>query len=141
MAKNDAVIQNQSQMIQIQAATLKNLENQVRKLANALTNHPQGTLPSNTENPRRDSKEHCKAITLRNGRVIEDPIDELKHKGEPTSIQQATNEVAQDTKLDAEIPSSTSHATASLQQGRAIQQNSKPAPPFPQRLQKQQQEK
>ncbi|KAL5550632.1 hypothetical protein UlMin_000808 [Ulmus minor] len=42
MARNDAVIQSQ-------AASLRNLENQVGQLANELKNRPPGTLPSNTE--------------------------------------------------------------------------------------------
>ncbi|KAL5541254.1 hypothetical protein UlMin_042476 [Ulmus minor] len=58
MARNDAVIQSQ-------AVSLRNLENQVGQLANELKNRPPGTLPSNTESPKRDGKEHCKAITLR----------------------------------------------------------------------------
>ncbi|GMN20928.1 hypothetical protein TIFTF001_047196 [Ficus carica] len=36
-----------------------------------LIKEPQGSLPSNTEDPRREGKEHCKAILLRNGREIE----------------------------------------------------------------------
>ncbi|XP_062113086.1 uncharacterized protein LOC133824234 [Humulus lupulus] len=59
MAKNDAVIQSQ-------AASLRNLEIQMGQLVNELRNIPQDTLPSDTENPRRDGKEQCKAITLRN---------------------------------------------------------------------------
>ncbi|KAL5568453.1 hypothetical protein UlMin_025028 [Ulmus minor] len=51
MARNDAVIQSQ-------AASLRNLENQVGQLANELKNRPLGTLPSNTESPKRDGKEH-----------------------------------------------------------------------------------
>ncbi|KAL5574219.1 hypothetical protein UlMin_023816 [Ulmus minor] len=63
MARNDAVIQSQ-------AASLRNLENQVGQLANELKNRPLGTLPSNTESPKRDGKEHCKAITLRGGNTL-----------------------------------------------------------------------
>ena len=55
IARNDAVIQSQ-------AASLRNLENQVGQLANELKNRPPRTLPSNTESPKRDGKEHCKAI-------------------------------------------------------------------------------
>ncbi|KAL5571470.1 hypothetical protein UlMin_021067 [Ulmus minor] len=66
MARNDAVIQSQ-------AASLRNLENQVGQLANELKNRPPGTLPSNTESPKRDGKEHCKAITLRGGKTLEVP--------------------------------------------------------------------
>ena len=57
MAKNDAVIQSHS-------ASLQNLENQLGQIASALSNRPQGSLPSNTENPRQDGKEKCQAISL-----------------------------------------------------------------------------
>ena len=60
MAKNDALIQSQ-------VATLKNPKNQMGQLATELRNWPQGVLPSDTENPRNQGKEHCKAITLRSG--------------------------------------------------------------------------
>ena len=52
MAKNDALMQNQSTMIQSHAASLRNLENQMGQLANALSSRPQGSLPSDTENPK-----------------------------------------------------------------------------------------
>ncbi|GMN45137.1 hypothetical protein TIFTF001_014330 [Ficus carica] len=87
MAKNDAIIQNQSAIIQSQAASLRTLENQVGQLANALSNRPQGSLPSDTENPRKDNKEHCKAITLRNGIHIEQPTRQVVKEAEPSSIQ------------------------------------------------------
>ena len=87
MAKNDAIIQNQSAIIQSQAASLRTLENQVGQLANALNNRPQGSLPSDTENPRRDGKEHCKAITHRNGRQVDQPIRKPAQDIEPSSIQ------------------------------------------------------
>ncbi|XP_024027611.1 uncharacterized protein LOC112093437 [Morus notabilis] len=77
MARNDSLIQGQAALLQSQAASLRTLENQVGQLANVLSNRPQGSLLSDTENPRRDGKEqckeHCKAITLRNGREIEQP--------------------------------------------------------------------
>ncbi|XP_060973864.1 uncharacterized protein LOC133039082 [Cannabis sativa] len=63
MAKNDAVIQSQ-------ACSLRNLELQLGHLANELKARPQGSLPSNTENPRRDGKEQCKSIQLRSGKHL-----------------------------------------------------------------------
>ena len=52
-----------------QEASLKNLENQVGQLANLFSERSQGALPSNTEkNPR----EEAKAVTLRNGRELEE---------------------------------------------------------------------
>ena len=140
MAKNDAVIQSQSQMIQSQAVSLRNLENQLGQLANALNNRPQGTLPSNTENPRREGKEQCKAITLRNGRVLEENKDELKTQAEPTSIQQTTENAEREESPGDAISNAAQYAVASQQQSRPEQRTQKPPPPFPQRLQKQHQE-
>ncbi|XP_060969639.1 uncharacterized protein LOC133036888 [Cannabis sativa] len=67
MAKNDTVMQ-------CQAASLGNLEIQLEQLANDLKNRPQGTFPSDTENPRRDGKEHCKEVTLRSGKILESNV-------------------------------------------------------------------
>ncbi|XP_024022362.1 uncharacterized protein LOC112091881 [Morus notabilis] len=96
MARNDSLIQGQAALLQSQAASLRTLENQVGQLANVLSNRPQGSLPSDTENPRRDGKEqckeHCKAITLRNGREIEQPTRQTAAT-EHSSIQ--TQEVQQ----------------------------------------------
>ncbi|XP_060974135.1 uncharacterized protein LOC133039291 [Cannabis sativa] len=80
MAKNDAVIQSQ-------AASLRNLELQLGHLANELKARPQGSLPSDTENPRRDGKEQCKSIHLRSGKHLKNSEEEIKGSGEPTSIQ------------------------------------------------------
>ena len=56
-------------MLKNQEASLKNLENQVGQLANLLSKRSQGALPSNIEkNPR----EEAKAVTLRNGRELEE---------------------------------------------------------------------
>ncbi|KAL5542654.1 hypothetical protein UlMin_010364 [Ulmus minor] len=84
MARNDAVIQSQ-------AASLRNLENQVGQLANELKNRPPGTLPSNTESPKRDGKEHCKAITLRGGKTLEVPEINEKNPKELVSRQEEEN--------------------------------------------------
>ena len=42
--------------IQNQGATLRNMENWVGQLANALSSRPSGSLPSNTKIPKRDGK-------------------------------------------------------------------------------------
>ncbi|XP_062080623.1 uncharacterized protein LOC133785396 [Humulus lupulus] len=84
MAKNDAVIQSQ-------AASLRNLETQLGQLANELRNRPQGTLPNDTENPRNDGKEHCKAVTLRSGKNLELTEDNCTRNSEPTSIQSSVD--------------------------------------------------
>ncbi|XP_060964044.1 uncharacterized protein LOC115699948 [Cannabis sativa] len=80
MAKNDAVIQSQ-------AASLQNLKLQLGHLANELKARPQGSLPSDTKNPRKDGKEKCKSIQLRSGKHLKNSEEEIKGSGEPTSIQ------------------------------------------------------
>ena len=57
------------------------------QLGNALNSRPQGSLPSDTENPRRDGKEHCKAISLRSGKELELLVLRPKQLREPSSIQ------------------------------------------------------
>ncbi|XP_062080518.1 uncharacterized protein LOC133785283 [Humulus lupulus] len=84
MAKNNDVIQSQ-------ATSLRNLETQLGQLANELRNRPQGTLPSVTENPRKDGKEHCKAVTLRSGKNVELTEDNCTRNSEPTSIQSSVD--------------------------------------------------
>ena len=84
MARNDAVIQSQ-------AASLRNLENKVGQLANKLKNQPPGTFPSNTEIPKIDGKEHCKAITLRGGKTLERPEVKKKNQKDHVSSQEEKN--------------------------------------------------
>ncbi|KAM6558679.1 hypothetical protein CsatA_027919 [Cannabis sativa] len=127
MAKNDAVIQSQ-------AASLRNLEVQLGQLANDLKNRPQGTLPSDTENPRRDGKEHCKAVTLRSGKIIESNVAATGSK-EPSSIQKEGEMKKKPAISAAEIPPVV---TASSQHSAAEKSLQKPPPPFPQRFKKKQ---
>ena len=44
-------------------------------MANLLTERQPGSLPSNSEvNPKRDGKEHVKAVTLRSGEELESQL-------------------------------------------------------------------
>ncbi|XP_062099764.1 uncharacterized protein LOC133805600 [Humulus lupulus] len=129
----ECIVNNES-MIQSQAASLRNLENQVGQLANELRNRPHGTLPSDTENPRSMGKEHCKAVTLRSGKELENDKTESGHEGEPSSIQ-----INEEFQKDAELPSA--QKSASAQDTAGIPRHCQPAssiskkpPPFPQRF-------
>ncbi|KAJ9536802.1 hypothetical protein OSB04_un000026 [Centaurea solstitialis] len=51
-------------------ASIKNLETQVGQMALEIRNRPTGSLPSDTETPQRIGKEHVKAVTLRNGKDL-----------------------------------------------------------------------
>ncbi|XP_062104070.1 uncharacterized protein LOC133815230 [Humulus lupulus] len=133
MAKNDALIQSQ-------ATSLRILEIQVGQLANELRTRPQGTLPSDTENPRRDGKEHCKAITLRSGKNMGLTEDNTKSNNELTSIQ--SNVEKEDRVVSSKMSNADPEAIAAAipQQNATKIPMSKPPPPFPQRFQKQQQD-
>ncbi|PIN18012.1 hypothetical protein CDL12_09323 [Handroanthus impetiginosus] len=78
----------------------------------------QGSLPSNTKpNPRQDGKAQCQAVTLRNGRELQEVVKEPpKLKGKEV--------ISEENKKEVEAPLEVSKPTT-LQ------------PPFPQRLQKQ----
>ncbi|XP_062093980.1 uncharacterized protein LOC133800013 [Humulus lupulus] len=133
MVKNDAVIQSQ-------AASLRNLETQLGQLSNELRNRPQGTLPSDTENPRKDGKEHCKAVTLRSGKNVEFTEDNCTRNSEPTSIQSSVDKGDKAVKSKILNADPEAIAAAILPQNASGKPISKPPPPFPQRFQKQQQD-
>ena len=45
-------------------------------MASLLSERQQGNFPSTSEvNPRREGKEHCKAVTLRSGRTLEQSVE------------------------------------------------------------------
>ena len=53
-----------------------------------MSSRSQGSLPSNTEDPRREGKEHCKVINLRSGKNIDIPVDVAKKRLELNSLQE-----------------------------------------------------
>ena len=63
----------------------------MREKAEKLKNRPLGTLPSNTESPKRDGKEHCKAITLRGGKTLGAPEIKEKNQKDHVSSQEEEN--------------------------------------------------
>ena len=78
--KNEAVVQSQ-------ALSLRNLENQIGQLATTLSNKPQGSLLSNTKDPKRGGKEHCKVINLRYGKGVDIDVGMQRKKMEHISSQ------------------------------------------------------
>ena len=55
-----------------QSAQIKNIEVKLGQMATRMNERQQGSLPSTLEvNPRKEGKEHCKAISLRSGRALE----------------------------------------------------------------------
>ncbi|KAH9763243.1 hypothetical protein KPL70_001093 [Citrus sinensis] len=161
IAKNEAIVQSQ-------AVSLRNLENQIGQLATVMSSRTQGSLPSNTEDHRRESKEHCKVISLRSGKHVDIPVEVTKNGIEGISAQKPTQKgsmlqqtpyqntdardpaiaTAKENQPDlAEKEVTTPVATActnlnkqSLVPPESNQQFRHP-PPFPQRFQKQKQGK
>ena len=57
-----------------QSTQIRNIEVQLKQMASRMNERQQGLLPSSSEvNPRREGKEHCKAVTLRSGKELEPP--------------------------------------------------------------------
>ncbi|XP_062103774.1 uncharacterized protein LOC133814885 [Humulus lupulus] len=131
MMKTDA-------LIQIQAASMRNLENQVGQLANDLRNRPQGALPSYTENPRDVGKEQCKAITLGSGKELESSKKNYGHEDEPSSIQNRRKASKHEERSDVLESASAQDAAASRTPQKSPEIQKLPQQlPFPQRFQKQ----
>ncbi|KAH9792490.1 hypothetical protein KPL71_004147 [Citrus sinensis] len=80
IVKNEAIVQSQ-------AVSLRNLENQMGQLATTMSIRTQGSLPSNTEDPMREGKEHCKVINLRSGKNVDIPVEVTKNGMEFNSAQ------------------------------------------------------
>ena len=91
--KNEAVVQSHT-------VFFRNLENQIGQLVTVLSNIPQGNLPNNTENPRREGNEHCKMINLRSGKEVGNSIGVPKRRIE-------SNKGQKDTQVEKESQSST----------------------------------
>ncbi|PIN24288.1 DNA-directed DNA polymerase [Handroanthus impetiginosus] len=83
------------------AANFKTMETQIDQLANAINSRPQGSLPSNIEpNSRQDGEAQCQAVTLHNGRELQEVIKEsTKSKGKEVISEE--NEKGFKTPLEA----------------------------------------
>ena len=59
-----------------QASQLRNFEVQMGQMASLLSERQQGNFPSTSEvNPRKEGKEHYKAVTLRSGKTLEQSFE------------------------------------------------------------------
>ena len=60
------------------SSTVEKLRGIMGQMASLLTERQHGSFPSNSEeNPREKRKEYCKVITLRSGRELEIPRQQL----------------------------------------------------------------
>ena len=83
IAKNEAIVQSQ-------VVSLRNLDNKMGQLATAMSSRTQGSLPSNTKEHRRESKEHCKVISLRSRKNVDIVVEMTKNGMECNSAQKPT---------------------------------------------------
>ncbi|XP_058733004.1 uncharacterized protein LOC131604588 [Vicia villosa] len=148
-------IQETKNQFLAQGVSIKNLENQLGKIAPALRSRPQGTLPSLTKIPfsfRVKNVETCKVIKLRSGRECEplthkesetnevlsdkDNTEEKDKSDEkPTSLEDDKDRRAE-IKRDKTLKSVKQHEvlTKSISEKKFVQEL--PPPPFPQRIRK-----
>ncbi|XP_061368130.1 uncharacterized protein LOC133311126 [Gastrolobium bilobum] len=70
------------------------------QIASSLSNRPVGTLPSDTEAPRRDGKEFCKALYLRNGREVEQP----EHVIRPSTLRKLAEKKCKADSISTKVP-------------------------------------
>ena len=58
------------------------------QLTTTMSSRTQGSLPNNTEDPRREGKKHCKVINLRSGKNVDILVDVTKKGLELNSSQE-----------------------------------------------------
>ncbi|KAH9751024.1 hypothetical protein KPL71_014117 [Citrus sinensis] len=84
---HDYIVKNEA-IVQSQAVSMRNLENQIGQLATVMSRRFQGSLPSNTEDLRKKGKKHCKVINLRSGKNVDILVDVAKKRVELNSSQE-----------------------------------------------------
>ena len=100
-----------------------------------MSSRPSGSLPSNTEIPKPNEKEHCKAIQLRSGKEI---ASSTRKKYEQVLEKENTardKETEVSPEISLVIPAPATETTTPKLLTR------RPPPPFPQRLKKTNQDK
>ncbi|KAK8547445.1 hypothetical protein V6N12_031582 [Hibiscus sabdariffa] len=125
-------------------ATLKSLETQVGQISQMLNTRPIGGFPSDTEVAKGATHEQCKAITTRSGRILEPTTKQAGTAASPSATT--------DTPAEAESPAMADrdhedpHTTTGEPSAESSHtytdkpEESRPPPPFPQRLKKQKQD-
>ncbi|KAJ9564240.1 hypothetical protein OSB04_000206 [Centaurea solstitialis] len=94
-------------MNQTQAA-MRNFETQLGQLAAEFKNRPQGSLPSDTEHPKREGKEQVKMISLRSADNLYDVVIESEPTlvdSEPTATTVPSSTVPTPDPTEVYIPS------------------------------------
>ncbi|XP_061354022.1 uncharacterized protein LOC133298711 [Gastrolobium bilobum] len=138
MARSDALIQDQT-------ALIKNLETQMGQLVEAVRDISYESLPNNIEDPRSIGYEQIKTVALKNEKAVDRPeaIENYHNLKEEAEIQKEGGKVVVEDELKEqhvapEVAITEQNATAKQQHCQQVNRTNRPPSPFPQRLQKQQ---
>ena len=104
------------------------------QMASLLREGQQGNLPRTSEvNPRREGKEHCKAVTLRSGRTLETLVEAQEEVENPAGTEKSSAEVVEDAGKLVKKPVSNTPEKVEAQKP---SYDEKPIISYPQRLRK-----
>ena len=104
------------------------------QMATLFSERQQGNFPSTSEvNPRREGKEHCKAITLRNGKTLEK--SSKNHEDGENSVGGEKNSAENVEKAEKLLKNSTLSTPKKVEVKESLVEE-KPIVPYPQRLRK-----
>ena len=114
-----------------QATRLRNLEVQ---MASLLSERQHGNLPSTSEvNPRREGMEHCRDVTLRSGKTLEQSVEAQEKDENPVGDEKSSAEIAEEVeRLVKKLVSDTPEKV----EVHKPKDDEKPIVPYPQRLRK-----
>ncbi|XP_061363520.1 uncharacterized protein LOC133307117 [Gastrolobium bilobum] len=134
-----------SDALENQTASIKNLENQMDQLVEAVRGISYETLPNNIEDSRSIGYEQIKVVALKNEKGVDRPeaIENYHKLKEEVEIQKEGDKVAVEDELKEqpvapEVATTEQKATAKQQHCQPTNNIIRPPPPFLQRLQKQQ---
>ena len=104
------------------------------QMASLLSKRQQGNLPSTSVvNPRREGKEHCKSVTLRSGKTLEQSVEAQEEVEHPVGSEKSSAEVAEDAEKLLGKPTPSPPEKVEVQKP---SYDEKPIIPYPQRLRK-----
>ncbi|KAJ9174043.1 hypothetical protein P3X46_017115 [Hevea brasiliensis] len=136
-SQQDVISQLASKVDQM-ATHNKMLENQIAQQASSLNNKAFGKLPSQPEN----SREHCKAITLRNGKILESGDKKIEEKIEEEKNREGDEQTEVEVRIEAKKEILVEEKESKERESKEEEPNYvapkayTPPLPFPQRFQK-----
>ena len=109
------------------------------QMASLLSERQHGNLPSTSEvNPKREGKEHCKVVTLRSGKTLEQLVEAKEEEKNLVGDEKISAEIAEDVERLVKKPVSNTPDKVEVQKPKY---DEKPIIPYLQRLRKNQLDK